>query len=74
PSRLLPCESVLFMFIVRPHVRGHVFLCILGYYMEWHLKRELAPLLFIDEHKDKGKAKRTTPVGKAQISDSAIKK
>ncbi len=39
------------------HVRGHVFLCMLGYYMEWHLKRELAPLLFMDEHKDKGKAK-----------------
>jgi len=56
------------------HVRGHVFLCMLGYYMEWHLKRELAPLLFIDEHKDKAKEKRTTPVGKAQVSDSAIKK
>ena len=56
------------------HVRGNVFLCMLGYYMEWHLKRELAPLLFIYKHKDKGKAKRTTPVGKAQVSDSAIKK
>ncbi|MCY4562364.1 MAG: transposase [Flavobacteriaceae bacterium] len=56
------------------HVKGHMFLCMLGYHMEWHLKRKLAPLLFIDEHKDKAKEKRTTPVGKAQVSDSAIKK
>ena len=28
------------------HARGHVFLCLLAYYVEWHMRRRLAPLLF----------------------------
>ena len=31
-----------------PHVRGHVLLCMLAYYVQWHLRRLLAPLLFED--------------------------
>jgi transposase len=31
------------------HVRGHIFLCLLAYYVEWHVRRALAPLLFADE-------------------------
>lgn len=31
-------------------VRAHVFLCLLAYYVEWHLRRAWAPLLFDDEH------------------------
>ena len=31
------------------HVRAHVFLCLLAYYVEWHLRRVWAPLLFEDE-------------------------
>ena len=34
------------------HVRGHVFLCMLAYYLEWHLRRQLAPLLFEDSERD----------------------
>ena len=30
-------------------VRSHVFLCMLAYYLEWHLRKAWAPLLFIDE-------------------------
>ncbi len=30
-------------------VRAHVFLCMLAYYVEWHMRRALAPLLFHDE-------------------------
>jgi transposase len=30
-------------------VKAHIFLCMLAYYVEWHLKQELAPLLFEDE-------------------------
>jgi hypothetical protein len=30
-------------------VRAHVFLCLLAYYLEWHLRQALAPLLF-DDH------------------------
>jgi len=31
-------------------VRAHVFVCLLAYYVQWHLKRAWAPLLFADEH------------------------
>ena len=31
------------------HVRGHVFLCMLAYHVEWHMRRWLAPILFQDD-------------------------
>ena len=31
------------------HVRAHILLCTLAYYIEWHMRRALAPLLFNDE-------------------------
>jgi hypothetical protein len=31
------------------HVRGHIFLCLLAYYIEWHMRAALAPLLYADE-------------------------
>jgi|SRR5437773_7543347 len=31
-------------------VRAHVFLCMLAYYVEWHMRRKLTPVLFDDEH------------------------
>jgi transposase len=33
-------------------VKAHIFLCMLAYYVEWHLKQALAPLLFEDEEID----------------------
>jgi len=27
-------------------VRGHVFLCMLAYYLVWHMRKALAPLLY----------------------------
>ena len=33
--------------------RAHVFLCVLGYYVECHMRQVLAPLLF-DEHDRQG--------------------
>jgi hypothetical protein len=33
-------------------VKAHVFLCMPAYYVEWHMRRALAPILFDDEHKD----------------------
>jgi len=55
------------------HVRAHVFLCMLAYYVEWHMRKALAPLLFADEELD---AARTTrdPVAKAEPSASVKKK
>lgn len=49
------------------HVRGHVFLCLLAWYLEWHLRRRLAPLLFEDE----APALRDSPVKQAQPSPEA---
>ena len=31
-------------------VKAHVFLCMLAYYVEWHMRRLLAPLLFDEDH------------------------
>jgi len=31
------------------HVRAHIFLCLLAYYVEWHMRAVLAPLLFEEE-------------------------
>ena len=34
-------------------VRAHFFLCMLAYYVEWHMRQTLAPLLFEDEELDR---------------------
>ena len=54
-------------------VRSHLFLCLLSYYVEWHLRRALAPLPFDDEYLDAHRAKRD-PVRAAQPSASAKRK
>ena len=54
-------------------VRSHLFLCLLSYYVQWHLRRALAPLLFDDEDLDAHRARRD-PVLAAQPSASAKRK
>ena len=56
------------------HVRGHVFLCMLAYYVEWHLRRKLAPLLFEDADREAAEARRASPVEPAQSSLDAQSK
>ena len=57
-----------------PRVRAHVLLCMLAYYLEWHMRRSLAPLLF-DEHDPAGRdAQRTSPVAKAEPSAATQRK
>lgn len=51
-------------------VRAHVFLCMLGYYLTWHLREAWAPLLFKDEHP----AATADPVAKASRSATAKRK
>ena len=51
-------------------VRAHLFLCVLAYYVEWHLRKALAPLLFQDEDLDAAIAERD-PVAAATPSDAA---
>ena len=52
------------------HVHGHILLCMLVYYVEWHLRRRLAPLLFEEEDRAGARALRQSPVEKAQVSAS----
>jgi DDE family transposase len=55
-------------------VRAHVFLCMLAYYVEWHMRRKLAPLLFDDEDPEAGQERRSSIVAPAQRSASARRK
>ena len=55
-------------------VRAHMFLRMLSYYISWHMKRALAPILFVDNDKPAAAAKRTNPVEPAQRSDAALAK
>lgn len=52
-------------------VRAHVFLCMLGYYVEWHMRERLKPMLFDDEFLDEASATRASPVLKAVRSAHA---
>ncbi|MFQ5791846.1 MAG: IS1634 family transposase [Acidobacteriota bacterium] len=54
-------------------VRAHVFICMLSYYVEWHMRKALAPLLFDDEELDEQRKKRD-PVAPARQSASAKRK
>jgi len=55
-------------------VRAHVFLCMLAYYLEWHMRQRLAPMLFDDTDKEAAEAQRKSVVAQAQRSKAAIKK
>jgi hypothetical protein len=50
------------------HVRAHVFLCMLAYHVEWHLRQALAPLLFHDTDIGATKAERRSPVASTEPS------
>jgi len=52
-------------------VRAHVFLCMLAYYVEWHMRARLKPMLFDDEHLDEASASRASAVAKAVRSTQA---
>ncbi len=55
-------------------VRAHVFLCMLAYYVEWHMRERLAPMLYDDDDKAAAEALRESPVAKAQRSPAALAK
>jgi len=54
-------------------VRAHFFLCLLAYYVEWHMREALRPLLFDDEQLDQDRQTRD-PVAPARSSPSAKRK
>ena len=51
-------------------VRAHIFLCMLAYHVEWHMRRALAPLLFDDEEREESRTTRD-PVAPARPSAAA---
>lgn len=55
-------------------VRAHVFLCMLAYYVEWHMRQKLAPMLFEDDDSAAGQALRSSVVAPAQRSPRAQRK
>jgi hypothetical protein len=54
-----------------PRVRAHVLLCMLAYYLEWHMRKLLAPMLFDDHDRASAEAARASPVAKAKVSKAA---
>src|SRR6201994_1882233 len=55
-------------------VRAHVFVCMLAYYLEWHMRRRLAPMLYDDSDQQAAEAQRSSIVAKAERSPDAITK
>jgi transposase len=58
---------------LEPRVRAHVLICVLAYYVEWHLRRAWRPLLFEDEELDGDRVVRD-PVAASEPSDSVRRK
>ena len=57
-----------------PRVRAHILLCMLAYYLQWHMRRSLASMLFDEPDPAAREAQRTSPVAKAEPSPAARRK
>src|SRR6201992_786344 len=57
-----------------PRVRAHVLLCMLAYYLQWHMRQSLAPMRFDEPDPTAREAQRTSPVAKAEPSPAAKRK
>jgi len=55
-------------------IRAHVFLCMLAYYLEWHMRQKLAPILFDDDEKEAADRSRRSIVAPAKRSAAAQQK
>jgi hypothetical protein len=55
-------------------VRAHVFLCMLAYYLEWHMRQALAPMLYDDSAPGAAATQRPSAVAKAERSPAALAK
>ena len=55
-------------------IQAHVFLCMLSYYVEWHMRHLLAPILFDDHQKQAAEASRGSVVAPAVRSEAAKQK
>ena len=59
---------------VADRVRAHVLLCMLAYYVEWHMRQAWAPILFQDDDVAAGEALRQSPVAPAKRSPRGQRK
>src|SRR5205823_5768576 len=57
-----------------PRVRAHILLCMLAYYLQWHMRQSLAPMLFDEPDPAARDAQRTSPAAKAEPSPAALRK
>ncbi|HET7446978.1 MAG TPA: IS1634 family transposase [Methyloceanibacter sp.] len=55
-------------------VRAHVLLCMLAYYLEWHMRQVLKPILFDDHDRAAAEAARSSIVAKAERSNAGKRK
>jgi transposase len=55
-------------------VKAHVFLCMLSYYVEWHMRQALAPILFDDDDPQAAETARKSIVAPAERSPKAKNK
>jgi transposase len=55
-------------------IRAHVFICMLAYYVEWHMRERLRAVLFADNDRSSAAASRESIVAPAQRSESAKRK
>jgi transposase len=55
-------------------VRAHVFLCMLAYHLEWHMRQRLAPMLFDDTDREAAETLRESVVAQAPRSPAAVTK
>lgn len=55
-------------------IRSHVFLCMLAFYVEWHLRGSLAELLYDDHEREAAEATRSSIVSPAPRSEAAKRK
>jgi len=57
---------------VYSEVRAHVFLCMLAYYAEWHMRKRLAPILFDEDDPEAAREQRASPVDPANPPPPAL--
>jgi transposase len=55
-------------------IKAHVFLCMLSYYVEWHMRKQLETVLFEDHDKESAEASRKSIVAPAPRSEAAKQK
>jgi hypothetical protein len=55
-------------------VRAHVFLCMLAYYVRWHMEKALAPMLLTDHDPQGAEARRDSVVAPARRSEAGERK